>query len=83
MLGISLPMREVFQRILEAASEDIAVLITGETGTGKDMVAAAIHRTTNGRPLHPVNTGAIPISIGRKRALLATKGRLHRRSGSC
>ena len=65
MLGISLPMREVFQRILEAASEDIAVLITGETGTGKDMVAAAIHRRsrrTDG-PYIPVNTGAIPSEL--------------------
>jgi DNA-binding NtrC family response regulator len=61
MLGISLPMREVFQRILEAASEDISVLITGETGTGKDMVASAIHkrsRRKNG-PYVVVNTGAM------------------------
>ncbi len=61
MLGVSLPMQEVFQRILEAASEDISVLITGETGTGKDMVASAIHkrsRRKNG-PYIVVNTGAI------------------------
>jgi DNA-binding NtrC family response regulator len=61
MLGISLPMQEVFQRILEAASEDISVLITGETGTGKDMVAWAIHkrsRRKNG-PYIAVNTGAM------------------------
>jgi len=61
MLGISLPMREVFQRILEAASEDISVLITGETGTGKDMVASAIHsrsRRKNG-PYIAVHTGAM------------------------
>lgn len=61
MLGISLPMQEVFQRILEVASEDISVLITGETGTGKDMVAAAIHkrsRRKNG-PYIAVNTGAM------------------------
>jgi DNA-binding NtrC family response regulator len=61
MLGISLPMREVFQRILEAASEDISVLITGETGTGKDMVASAIHKRSRRRngPYIPVNTGAM------------------------
>ena len=65
MLGISLPMREVFQRILEAASEDIAVLITGETGTGKDMVAAAIHKRSRRKdgPYVPVNTGAIPSEL--------------------
>jgi DNA-binding NtrC family response regulator len=61
MLGVSLPMREVFQRVLEAASEDIAVLITGETGTGKDMVASAIHRRSRRKdgPYVAVNTGAI------------------------
>jgi DNA-binding NtrC family response regulator len=61
MLGISLPMREVFQRILEAASEDISVLITGETGTGKDMVASAIHKRSRRKsgPYIVVNTGAI------------------------
>ena len=65
MLGISLPMREVFQRILEAASEEISVLITGETGTGKDMVASAIHnrsRRKNG-PYVAVNTGAMPSEL--------------------
>jgi DNA-binding NtrC family response regulator len=61
MLGLSLPMQEVFQRIIEAASEDISVLITGETGTGKDMVASAIHKRSNRKnaPYVPVNTGAM------------------------
>jgi DNA-binding NtrC family response regulator len=43
MLGVSLPMLEVFQSIMDAASADVPVLITGETGTGKDLVAGAIH----------------------------------------
>jgi DNA-binding NtrC family response regulator len=62
MLGISLPMQEVFKRVLEAASEDISVLITGETGTGKDMVASAIHKRSRRRngPYVAVNTGAMP-----------------------
>jgi DNA-binding NtrC family response regulator len=61
MLGISLPMREVFQRILEAASVDIPVLITGETGTGKDLIAAAIHKRSQRKdePYVAVNTGAM------------------------
>jgi DNA-binding NtrC family response regulator len=61
MLAIGLPMREVFQRITEAASTDVPVLITGETGTGKDLVAAAIHKRSKRRdnPYIPVNTGAI------------------------
>lgn len=61
MLGISLPMQEVFQRILEVAEEDISVLITGETGTGKDMVAAAVHKRSwrAKGPYIAVNTGAM------------------------
>ncbi|MDH3444626.1 MAG: sigma-54-dependent Fis family transcriptional regulator, partial [Deltaproteobacteria bacterium] len=65
MLGISLPMQDVFQKILAAASEEISVLITGETGTGKDMVASAIHsrsRRIHG-PYIVVNTGAIPSEL--------------------
>jgi two-component system, NtrC family, response regulator AtoC len=61
MLGISLPMLEVFQQILEAASADIPVLITGETGTGKDLVASAIHNKSGrkDKPYIVVNTGAM------------------------
>jgi DNA-binding NtrC family response regulator len=61
IIGISLPMREVFQRITEAASVDIPVLITGETGTGKELVAAAIHNRSQrkDKTYLPVNTGAI------------------------
>lgn len=65
MLGVSLPMLEVFQRIGEAAATDIPVLITGETGTGKDLVAAAIHNQSKraARPYVAVNTGAIPTEL--------------------
>jgi DNA-binding NtrC family response regulator len=94
MLGISLPMRELFQRILEAASEDISVLITGETGTGKDMVASAIHkrsRRKNG-PYIVVHTGAMASDLvvselfGHERgaytgAVESTKGRFEEAQG--
>ena len=61
MIGMSLVMRHVFQQIIDAASADIPVLVTGETGTGKDLVAAAIHNRSQRRnkPYVPVNTGAI------------------------
>jgi DNA-binding NtrC family response regulator len=61
MIGISLPMRDVFQKIIDASSADIPVFITGETGTGKDLVAAAIHNRSErkNKPYVPVNTGAI------------------------
>ena len=69
MLGISLPMREVFQRIIEATAVDIPVLITGETGTGKDLIAAAIHKRSERKdqPYVAVNTGAMT------RELMATE----------
>ncbi len=62
MLGMSLPMLELFQRIDDAAAQDISVLITGETGTGKDLVAAAIHKRSQRKngPYIAVNTGAMP-----------------------
>jgi DNA-binding NtrC family response regulator len=65
MLGISLPMREVFQRVIEAASADISVLITGETGTGKDLVASAIHKRSKrkDKPYISVHTGAMPSEL--------------------
>jgi len=62
IIAVSLPMRAVIRRIMDAAAVDIPVLITGETGTGKDLVAAAIHRHSSrkNRPYIPVNMGAMP-----------------------
>ncbi|MGH7854437.1 MAG: sigma-54 interaction domain-containing protein [Candidatus Binatia bacterium] len=61
IIAVSLPMRAVTRRAMDAAAVDIPVLITGETGTGKDLVAAAIHRRSSrkNRPYIPVNTGAM------------------------
>lgn len=61
IIAISLPMGAVIRRIMEAAMVDIPVLITGETGTGKDLIAAAIHKRSarNGKPFIAVNTGAM------------------------
>ncbi len=44
IIGHSIPMRIVFAKIHEAANENCPVLITGETGTGKELIAQAIHR---------------------------------------
>ena len=61
MVAFTLTMQFVIQHILEAAASDIPVLITGETGTGKDLVAAAIHKRSSRKnfPYVPVNMGAI------------------------
>lgn len=65
IIGKSPPMRKVYRQIEKVAGFDIPVLITGETGTGKDMAAKEIHRTGNRSDelFLPVNMGAIPIEL--------------------
>ena len=55
-------MQDVVNIIREAASVDITVLVTGETGTGKDLVARAIHylSTRRAAPFVKVNCAAVP-----------------------
>ncbi|MGE0707197.1 MAG: sigma-54 interaction domain-containing protein [Planctomycetota bacterium] len=62
MVGESGAMREVFEELEQAASVDVTVLIRGETGTGKELAARAIHALSGrrGRPLVCVNCSAIP-----------------------
>jgi len=61
IITVSLPMRSVIRGIMEASAVDIPVLVTGETGTGKDLIAAAIHKRSQrqDKPYIPVNTGAM------------------------
>jgi DNA-binding NtrC family response regulator len=47
LVGVSQSMRSVFERCRQAAPTDLSVLITGETGCGKELVAAAIHGASN------------------------------------
>jgi two-component system NtrC family response regulator len=65
MLGSSPQMREVFATIKKVASSDVPVLITGDSGTGKELVARAIHNLSGRRngPFIPINCGAIPENL--------------------
>jgi DNA-binding NtrC family response regulator len=65
MVGKSAPMQALYQLIDTVASTSATVLIAGETGTGKEMVARAIHQSSLRRQQKFValNCGAIPESL--------------------
>jgi DNA-binding NtrC family response regulator len=65
LIGGSRGMLTVYKLIAQAAASEMAVLITGETGTGKELVARAIHRhsTRREQPLVAVNCGALAESL--------------------
>ncbi|HMJ51427.1 MAG TPA: sigma-54 dependent transcriptional regulator [Polyangiaceae bacterium] len=62
LVGRSAPMRSLFELLGRAAVSDATVLIEGETGTGKEATAEAIHREGNRRngPFVVIDCGAIP-----------------------
>ncbi len=65
LLGESAAMREVFRLIGRVAASDLNVLVTGETGTGKELVARALHEESarRERPFVALNTAAIPSEL--------------------
>jgi len=65
MVGNSSLMREVFRQIGQVASSPTTVLIRGETGTGKELVARAIHQKSMFKdgPFVAVNCAALPESL--------------------
>jgi DNA-binding NtrC family response regulator len=62
IIGASPPMRRVYETIEQVAASNVDVLVLGATGTGKELVARAIHRRSRraGRPFVPIDCGAIP-----------------------
>jgi DNA-binding NtrC family response regulator len=65
-LGESPAMRAVYSIIERVAASSVDVLVTGETGTGKELVARAIHAGSrrSAGPFVPVDCGAIPDEVG-------------------
>jgi formate hydrogenlyase transcriptional activator len=65
IVGSSQPLRKVLDQVARVAPTDSTVLISGETGTGKELIARAIHRRSNrsARAFIGVNCGAIPQSL--------------------
>ena len=63
--GQSEGMKNVIERVRQAAPTDSSVLITGETGVGKELVAKAIHNLSNRKdgPFIPVNLASIPAEL--------------------
>ena len=65
MIGNSPEFRKVLQSIARFADTDLKILITGETGTGKELVARALHHNSkrNGRRFETINCASIPSEL--------------------
>src|SRR5690606_26721944 len=62
IVGADSGLREVMERVDQVASSDVPVLFLGETGSGKEVVARAVHNRSRraSKPFLRVNCGAIP-----------------------
>lgn len=76
LIGESQAIKEVREIGRNIADKDVTVLITGATGTGKEVVARAIHSSSNraDRPFIPVNCGAIPSGLIESELFGSVKG---------
>jgi len=65
IIGVSAPMHRIFEMIRRVADSDVPVLIMGDSGTGKELVARAIHRRSSRKdgPFIAINCGAIPENL--------------------
>jgi len=65
IIGVSVEMQKIADVVRQVAPTDITVLITGESGVGKEVIAKAIHEASarSKKPLITVNCGAIPEGI--------------------
>ena len=65
IVGTSPPMQAVYRKVEKISATDISVLITGETGTGKELIARELHNRSPrvGKPFVTINCGAIPENL--------------------
>src|SRR5262249_39649016 len=65
IVGTSATLKAVLRKVQQVAPLDTTVLLTGETGTGKELIARAIHQgsSRNQHPLIKINCGAIPQGV--------------------
>ena len=85
IVGQSLAMQSLFFRINRVASTNASVLICGETGTGKELVAQTLHKKAMGRkgPFVPINCSTLPEQLleselfGHKRGAFTDAGKDH------
>ena len=83
ILAESAAMRPVLEMIARVGPSDANVLITGENGTGKSLVAQALHAVSPraSRPMVTVNAGGMAEGVFESRAVRPREGRVHRRQG--
>jgi transcriptional regulator with GAF, ATPase, and Fis domain len=65
IVGTSPPMQQLFRKVEKIAPTDISVLITGETGTGKELIAREVHNRSPRaqKSFITINCGAIPANL--------------------
>jgi DNA-binding NtrC family response regulator len=76
MIGSSAGMVEIYKTLSKVAPTDATVIIQGETGTGKELIARMIHRFSNraAQPFVPVDCSAIPAALLESELFGAMKG---------
>jgi len=75
LVGVSRAMRELFAQLERAAKAPLDVLVLGETGTGKELIAREIHRLSGrGGPFIAVNTAAINATLAESELFGHVKG---------
>ena len=87
MVGESAAIVEVRREVLRVAGLDVPVLLRGETGTGKELIARALHAASPraGRPFLVLNMGAVPPTLAAAELFGAARGAFtgaeHKRAG--